>query len=383
MDTISGQAAIAGVGETDFSKNSGRTPTRLAVEAATAAAADAGIAPSEIDGVIPFPGGPTSEDLIAALGMRDVRFTAASQMGGASPVAGLRLAALAVATGEASAVLSFVARNGRSGARAAARATRIVPGQQFRRNFEFPAGFNTPGQWYSIIAKRHMHEFGTTREQFGQVALTIRAHANLNPHAMMYGRELTMQDYLDSKPIAEPYHLFDCCLETDGASAVIVTSAERAKDLPKRAAIIAGIAEGHAESPDNIPSRADIFDTGLTRAAPRAFAQAGLSPSDVDLALIYDCFTFEVIQQLEEAGFCKRGEGGSFVEDGNIGLTGSLPVNPHGGLLSDGHTAGMSHIVEAVRQVRGECGDRQVGKHDVVAVTGWGDMGDGALALLV
>jgi acetyl-CoA acetyltransferase len=383
VDEIAGKAAIAGVGQTDFSKNSGRSAIRLAVEAAVAAAEDAGIAPREIDGVIPFPGGPTSEDLIAALGAQDVTYTCASHMGGASPVASLRLAALAVATGQATAVLAFVARNGRSGARAAARATRIVPGQQFRRSLEFPAGFNTPAQWYSLICRRHMYEFGTTRQQLGAVALTMRAHAELNPHAMMYGRPLSMEAYLAAKPIAEPYHLYDCCLETDGASAVIVTSADRASDLPRRAAIIAGIAEGHAESPDNIPGRADIFETGLTHAAPRAFTQAGLMPGDVDVAMIYDCFTFEVIQQLEEAGFCKRGEGGFFVENGNIGLSGGLPVNPHGGLLSEGHTAGMSHIVEAVRQLRGECGERQVSDPRVVAVTGWGDMGDGALALLV
>lgn len=227
-----------------------------------------------------------------------------------------------------------------------------------------------------------MAEFGTTREQLGHVALTMREHANLNPAAMMYGRPLTMEQYKASRPIAEPYLLNDCCLETDGAAAVVVTSAERARDLAKKPVAITAVAEGHSDSADDIVNRRDFFNTGLTKAAPRAFGEAGITPDDVDLALIYDCFTFEVIQQLEEVGFCGRGEGGPFVEEGHIKLGGRLPVNPHGGLLSQAHLAGINHVTEAVRQLRGEAGDRQVPGAQVAAVTGWGDLGDGALALL-
>jgi acetyl-CoA acetyltransferase len=375
-------AIIAGVGQTDFSKASGRSVQQLALEAAFAAISDAGLRPSDIDGLMPYMIGPTAEDLIAGLGLEDVRFTGVSHMGGASPVASLRTAALAVETGEADAVVVFVARNGRSGARVAARLGAQVPGTSFREGLEQPEGLSTPAQWYSLFARRHMIEFGTTREQLGAVALTMRSHAQLNPHAMMYGKPLTMEEYKASKPIADPYLMFDCCLETDGASAVVVTRADRAEDSDHRPVRIAGVAEGHADNADDIINRRDFFNLGLTKAAPRAFSKAGLGPADVDLALIYDCFTFEVIQQLEEAGFVPRGEGGAFVEDGHIAINGSLPVNPHGGLLSEGHIAGMNHVVEAVVQLRGDAGERQVANAEVAALTGWGDLGDGSLAIL-
>jgi len=375
------RAAIVGVGMTEFSKSSGRSVEQLALEAAQLACADAGITPTEIDGIVPFPLGPSAEDMMAGLGLPDVRFTAVSHMGGASSVSSLGLAALAVQEGYADCVLVFIARNGSSGARIADRVSSL-PGQRFRKNLEHPFGFSTPAQWYSMWAQRHMQLYGTTREQLGAVALTMRENAQRNPHAQMYGKTLTMEQYLAGRPIAEPYLLFDCCIETDGAGAVLVTSAERARDLRQTAVSIAAVTEGHADSPDDIANRRDFFNVGLTKAAPRAFEAAGLKPSDMDLAMIYDCFTFEVIQQLEEAGFCARGEGGAFVQDGSIAAGGSLPVNPHGGLLSEGHIAGMNHIIEAVVQLRGGAGDRQVADAHAAAVTGWGDMGDGSLAIL-
>ena len=375
-------AVIVGAGDTEFSRDSGRSAAQLAAEAALAAIADSGLAVRDIDGIMPYQIGPTSEDLIAALGLTDVRFTGVTHLGGASPVACLRTAMLAIDASAASAIVLFVARNGRSGAGAAKRATALLPGAAYREGLETPHGLSMPAQWYSLLCRRHMHEYDTTREQLGHVALTMRAHAQLNPHAQMYGRPMSMADYLESRPIADPYHLLDCCLESDGASAIVVTSAERARDLPHVPVPILAVAEGHASSADDIGNRRDFFDTGLKHAAPRAFAQAGLTPGEVDLALIYDCFTFEVISQLEDAGFCGRGEGGGFVEDGNIGLSGTLPVNTHGGLLSEGHVAGMNHLVEAVRQLRHDCGDRQVAGAQVAAVTGWGDFGDGSLALL-
>ncbi|MFA1538852.1 hypothetical protein SM611_07925 [Actinomadura sp. DLS-62] len=372
-------AVISGVGETEFSKASGRSTTRLAFEAVSAAAADAGIDPARIDGVVPYPMGPTAEDVISVFGLPDVAFTAVPHLGGASAIAGLRLAALAVESGQAEHVAVFVARNGRSGTPVEKRVVHLA-GRHFREELEEAHGLSTPAQWYSMICRRHMHEFGTSRAALAEVALTMRANAQLNEAAQMHGRPLTREDYLSSRVIADPYLLFDCCLETDGAAAVIV-SAAGAADGTRPVSILAA-AEGHPDSPDDLCGRADLFDTGLTRAAPRAFRAAGLTPRDVDVALVYDCFTFEVIQQLEEAGFCPRGEGGPFVQDGNIALTGPLPVNPHGGLLSHAHTAGMSHVVEAVRQLRGACGARQVGGARVAAVTGWGDLGDGTLALL-
>lgn len=375
------EAAIVGVGMTEFSKRSGRSVEQLALEAASAACEDAGINARDIDGIVPFPLGPSAEDLIAGLALPDVRYTSGSHMGGASTVASLALASLAVREGYAETVLVFIARNGSSGARVSARVT-TLPGQRYRTNLEHPFGFSTPAQWYSLWCQRHMQLYGTTREQLGRVALTMRENAQRNEHAQMYGKPLTMGDYLSGRPIAEPYLLFDCCIETDGAGAVIVTTAERARDLRKQPVHLVGYAEGHADSPDDIANRRDFFSVGLTKAAPRAFEMAGMKPRDVDIALIYDCFTFEVIQQLEEAGFCPRGEGGPFVEEGAIAMGGSLPVNPHGGLLSEGHIAGMNHIIEAVVQLRGDAGDRQVARATTAAVTGWGDMGDGSLALL-
>lgn len=373
---------IAGVGLTEFSRDSGRSDVVLALEAATTACADAGLPTTAVDGIVPFPVGPTTEDLVAGLGLRDVTFTGTPHLGGASTVAGLRLAALAIAGGAATCVLVFVARNGRSGSRVERRVEALLPGQRYRRQLEHPQGLTTPAQWYALIARRHMHEFGTTREQLGEVALAMRAHAQLNPHAQMHGRALTMDAYRESRPIAEPYLLLDCCLETDGAGAVVMVGAERAADLRHPPVRLAGIAEGHPASPDDLVGRSDLFEVGLTRAAPRAFAAAGMAPADVDVAMIYDCFTFEVIQQLEEAGFCRRGEGGPFLVDEGIGLDGRLPVNPHGGLLSEGHIAGMNHVVEATVQLRGDGGARQVPGAEVVAVTGWGDLGDGAIAVM-
>jgi acetyl-CoA acetyltransferase len=381
--SISGVAAIAGVGETDFSSRSGRTPIQLAVQASLRAIADAGLAPGDIDGIIPFRLGPTTEDMIAALGLADVRFTAVLHLGGASPVAAIRVAALALAAGEANAILMYVSRNGRSGPRADVRAAQQLPGISFRRGLELPIGLSTPAQWYALMAQRHMYEFGTSRDQLGRVAITMREHAQRNPAAQMYGRPLTMEMYHESRLIADPYRLYDCSLETDGASAIVLTSSARARDLRHRPVLIRGVGEGHSDSADDIASREPIYSTGLARAAPRALAAAGVVHSDIDVALIYDCFTFEVIQQLEEAGFVARGEGGPFVEDGHISVAGgSLPVNPHGGLLSAGHVAGMNHIVEAAYQLRGTAGEHQVEDAELVAVTGWGDFGDGSMAIL-
>ena len=227
-----------------------------------------------------------------------------------------------------------------------------------------------------------MHEFNTRPEQLGAIAVAMRQHAQRNPGAVMYGKPMTLDDYMASPMLADPYRIFDCCLETDGAAAVVVTTAERARDLPAKPVTIVAGASGQPYPADEITNRKDFFSTGLTVAAPQAFGRAGIKPAEVDVAMVYDCFTFEVLQQLEEMGFCKRGEGGEFVEGGRIAPGGELPVNTHGGLMSEAHVLGMNHIIEAVLQLRGGAGERQVNNTKTVVVTGWGDFGDGSIVIL-
>ena len=381
------RACIVGVGETAYCRapGSGLTQLGIQLQAATRALADAGLRPQQLDGVMPFPNLGSAEEFAANLGIANLRFAATVHMGGAAPVASLQAAAAAVTSGVADYVLLPAGWNGYSGRRAretVATDVASMPGGAIARDYYLPHGLTAPPQWYALIARRHMHEFGTTAEQLGAIAIAMRKHAQRNPGAVMRDKPLTLEDYLASPMITDPYRLFDCCLETDGAAAVIVTSAERARDLRRPPVYVMGVAAAQPYPADEITNRADLFETGLSIAAPRAFAMAGIRPVDVDFAEIYDCFTFEVLQQLEEAGFCARGEGGAFVQGGRIELGGELPVNTHGGLLSDAHVLGMSHLTEAVRQLRGEVGDRQVRDAAIGVVTGWGDFGDGSIAVL-
>lgn len=357
----------------------------IQLKAAIAALEDAGLKASQIDGIMPFPNVGKAEAFAASLGCTNLRFAVTMHMGGAAPVASLRAAAMAVATGAANYVLVPAGWNGFSGARVretSANDPDSFPGARISLDFYIPFGLTAPPHWYALMARRHMHEYGTTFEQLGAVAITMRKHAQLNPAALMYGKTLTMDEYLASPMIADPYRLLDCCVETDVAAAFIVTNVERAFDMKQKPIYIMGAAAGQPYPADEIINRPEFHRTGLTSAAPEAFRMAGVTPVDADFAQIYDCFTFEVIQQLEEAGFCKRGEGGAFVENGGIELGGNLPVNTHGGLLSHAHTLGIGHVVEAVRQLRGQAGDRQVKNAEIGVVTGWGDFGDGSIAIL-
>ncbi len=380
-------ACIVGVGETAVCRKpgSGLSEMALQLKAVAAALDDAGLKASDIDGIMPFPNLGRAEAFAASLGCENLRFAATLNLGGAAPVAALRVAAMAVATDNADHVLVPGGWNGYSGARIreiAANDVNSIPGGEISRDYYQPYGLSAPPQWYALMAQRHMHEYGTSAEQMGAVALAMRRHAQLNPAALMCGKPMTMVDYLASPMITSPYRLLDCSLETDGAAAYIVTSAARARDLRQPPVSIMGAALSQPYPADEIMSRRDFHRIGLTTAAPEAFAMAGVSPADADFAQVYDCFTFEVIQQLEEAGFCKRGEGGAFVEGGAIELGGRLPVNTHGGLLSHAHLLGLGHVVEAVRQLRGEAAERQVNDAEIGVVTGWGDFGDGSIAIL-
>jgi acetyl-CoA acetyltransferase len=270
----------------------------------------------------------------------------------------------AILSGQATTVLVVRGLNGRSGRRFGLAAgdghdhERRVGGSGSYDEFFGPYGMLTPGQIFAMMARRHMLDFGTTAEQFAHIALTCRARANANPRAQMHDRPLTLDDCLSARMIAAPLRLYDFCLETDGACAVVVTRAERAADCRQPSVLIRAVAQ--ASIPDPQPRlqfpvlmRESITELPARSVAATLYRRAGLGPDDVDVAQVYDCFTITVLLQMEDWGFCKKGEGGPFVAGGEIDIGGQIPINTGGGHLSEGYIHGMNHVVEGVRQVRG------------------------------
>lgn len=388
MTTLRDRACIVGVGETAYTRGTQKSVLRLVLEASRHAIADAGLAVQDIDGCVLSSPSLAPESLAAHLGRHDLRYSTTVAMGGASPITALHSAAMAVATGVATHVLVPFGWHGYAEARvrrreaphAVLRPTEHAT-RQAVRHYYAPYGALAPVQYHAWLATRYRALYGTTDAQMGEVALACRAHAQYNPLASMYGRPLTMQEYLRSPLLASPFRLLDCCLETDGACAVVVTTPERARNLRHDPVYIMGIAAGHPYPADDIPPRLALCQSGLSDAAPRAFAMAGVTPRDIDFAEIYDCFTYVVLLQLEALGFCAPGEAGSFVEGGRLGIHGTLPCNTHGGLLSEAHVWGLNHVVEATRQLR-HAAALQVPDCEIGLVTGWGDYGDGGLVIL-
>ena len=381
--TLRDKACVTGVGETTYMRGSTQTAFELQIEASLKAIADAGLDPKQIDGVIPIGiVSATAEDFIDNFGIPDLRFSALVPHGGASPVMALQCAAAAVAAGVCNHVLIAFGRNvtGAAATKAGAR-IHTMPQFHYVTEFEYPIGNAAPAQIYAPMAQRHMALYGTKVSHFGEVAVAHRQHALLNDNAVMK-KPMTLEDHANSRMIADPFRLFDCSLESDGGAACIVSSAERASDLKHRRIFISGTAAGHPDQPGAITQRPDITSLGIAKAAQRAFQMAGVTHADIDVAEIYDCFTYAVIRQLEDLGFCKKGEGGPFVEGGRLRLDGALPTNTHGGLLSQAHVWGLNHIVELVRQLRGNAGRAQVKDAEVGLVTGYGDLGDGAVAIM-
>ena len=382
-----GTTAIVGVGETDYVRGSDRHVCDLILDAAMEAITDAGLKPADINGVIPPPGYMSAEEIAAHLGVPDVAYHVSVLMGGASPTASLQTAAMAIAGGLADNVLVCMGWNGYSAlrpkpdARPTKRVMNLGPMGETVRNHYAPYGLMSAAQHYSLYLRRYVETFGIPEDAAAAVAIACRNHAQLNSKALMRGAPLSRADYDAAPFIAEPLRKFDCCVETDCATAVVVTSLERARDLVHPAVVYLGGAEGHPEPADEIANRANLLELGIHRAAPRAFARAGVSPHDIDVLEIYDCFTYVVLLQLEALGYAEPGGAPAFVADGNIELGGRFPLNTHGGLLSQGHCWGLNHVVEATRQLRGTA-DAQVTDAELALVTGYGDLGDGSVAIL-
>jgi len=384
---LSGKAAIVGIGEFGYYRGTDQSILQMVLKASMDAIRDAGLKPSDIDGIIPPPGFVAWDEIGAHLGIPDIRYTACPQMGGASPVAGLINATMAISAGLATAVLVPIGWNGFSALRPRPDARpnkRRFSAAFFEtvKNYYGPYGLRSAPWWYSLYLQRYVKYYGVPPEAAGAIAVACRKHAQLNDKALMRGRPLTMDEYLATPFITEPLRKGDCCVETDCAAAIVVTSAERAKDLRHKPVTFLGGAEGHPNRPDELINRPDMLKLGLDYAAPRAFAMAGVKPQDMDFLQIYDCFTYVALLELEALGYAERGGAADFVKDGNIELGGKYPLNTHGGLMSQGHCWGMNHIVEAVRQLRHDAGQAQVADCEIGLVTGYGDLGDGTIAIL-
>ena len=378
-DRLSRRAAIVGIGATEFSKNSGRSELRLAVEAVQKALADAGLQAGDVDGLTTYTMDTNPEvQVAAALGMGDLSFFSRVHYGGGAPCATIHQAAMAVVTGAADVVVCYRAFNERSGLRFGSGVLSDIhaeTAESTRYSWVSPYGLRTPASWVAMFAQRYLHTYGATTEAFGHVAVACRKHAATNPAAHFYGRPITLQQHQDSRWISEPLRLLDCCQETDGGQAFVVTTVERARDLAQRPAVIAAVAQGSARGQQQMTSyyRDDI--TGLPEmglVARQLWASSGLRSADIDTAVLYDHFTPFVLCQLEELGFCGRGEAKDFVKGGALELGGRLPINTNGGQLGEAYLHGMNGIAEAVRQVRGTAVNQVAGAQHVLVTGGTG-----------
>ncbi|MDE0988300.1 MAG: thiolase [Pseudomonadales bacterium] len=359
--SLRGKVAIVGVADTEVGVLPGRTPMELGVEAALAAIADAGLEKNDVDGLVTCNAmaQPMMYHAEATAEYLQIfpRYCIAAGAGGGTTFSIIHHAASAIATGMADVVVVAMADAMRSGL------TRdqamLVQASTGHPEFEQPYGPTVPA-YYALIAQAHMAEFGTTQEQFASIAVACRAHAARNPAAQM--RDLiSVEDVLESRMIADPLHLLDCSLVSDGGSAIVLTSSERAADMKQTPIYLLGAGEGHSH--EHISAARNLTTSAAKEAGQRAFEMSGLRPTDMDFAQLYDCFTPTVLVELEDLGFCNKGEGGAFVESGALLPGGSLPVNTHGGLLSHSHPGNpgsMFALTESVWQLRGEASGRQV-----------------------
>jgi len=374
--TLSNRAAIAGIGQTEFSKASGRSELQLACEASKAALDDAGLQPRDVDGLVTFTLDSSEEAEVARnLGIPQLTMFARVPYGGGGACAVVMQAAMAVATGAANVVVCYRAFNERSGMRfggAAMTATMLPP----FLDMYGPYGLLSPAGWVALQARRYMHEYGVTSADFGRISVVDRKHAATNPAAWFYQRPITLADHQQSKWIIEPVlRLLDCCQESDGGVALVVTTPEHARDLRQAPALIVAAAQGAADDGELMTSYYRPEITGLPEmgvVAKKLWADSGLTPADIQTAFLYDHFTPFVLMQLEELGFCGRGEAKDFATIENLSLGGRLPINTSGGLLGEAYIHGMNGITESVRQIRGTSCNQVANVEHVLVTAGTG-----------
>ena len=373
---LAGNTAIAGIGQTEFSKESGRSELQLACESVSAALDDAGLSPSDVDGMVTFTMDSSDEiDVARNVGIGDLNFFSRVPHGGGAAAGTVAHAAMAVAAGVADVVVCWRAFNERSGFRFGGSGRTSAETPLFMAHYA-PFGLLTPAAWVALHAQRYMSTYGVTNEDFGRIAVVDRAHAATNPDAWFYERPITLEDHQNSRWIIEPVlRLLDCCQESDGGVALVVTSAERARDLRQPPAVISAAAQGAAYNGEMMTSyyREDI--TGLPEmgvVADKLWRDSGLKPQDIQTAFIYDHFTPFVFTQFEELGFCGRGEAKDFATVERLSLGGELPINTNGGLLGEAYIHGMNGITEGVRQVRGTSHNQVDNVEHVLVTSGTG-----------
>jgi acetyl-CoA acetyltransferase len=374
---LAGRAAIAGIGQTEFSKESGRSELQLACEAVLTAVRDAGLEPSDVDGLVTFTMDTNEEMEVARnLGMRELTMFGRIGYGGGASAATVLHAAMAVATGVAEVVVCYRAFNERSGDRFGTMTTQATGLLPPWLSWYAPYGLMTPAAWVALYARPYMERYGVTNEDFGRIAVVDRAHAATNPGAWFYERPITLEDHQASRWIIEPVlRLLDCCQESDGGVALVVTSIERARDLPTTPAVITAAAQGATFDGEMMTSyyRDDLCglpEMGVV--ADRLWRMSGLAPSDISTAFLYDHFTPFVLMQLEELGFCGRGEAKDWATVERLSLGGELPINTSGGLLGEAYIHGMNGLTEAVRQIRGTSCNQVDDVAHVLATAGTG-----------
>ena len=376
---LGGKAAIVGIGATEFSKDSARSEMSLASEAVAAAIADSGLAPSDIDGMVTYSTDNNPDiEISRHVGIGSLRHFSRVHYGGGAACGTIVMAAMAVATGVADAVVCYRAFNERSGRRFGAGVQDLdasATAERAQFSWTTPAGLLTPASWVAMVARRYMHLYGATSLDFGQVAVAGRRHAANNPAAWFHEQPITLEDHQNSRWIVDPLHLLDCCQETDGGQALVVTSVERARDLPNTPAVVLAGAQGAGDQQWTMTSfyRDDIAQLPEMKVvADELWTSSGLSPSDIQTAILYDHFTPYVLMQLEEFGFCARGDAKDFIADGALEIGGRLPINTHGGQLGEAYLHGMNGIAEGVRQVRGTSVNQVDSVENVLVTAGTG-----------